>query len=439
MKVIEKRTGTAKTYDKFMGKLNAMMENFGMSENRVVFNEVHAYHVYEDPTRPEIKIHSFLVNLKNYPLNMVNDAKHNCRTEGLKLKKTHIQLKEKVKSNETHLSLNHNGISVSTDGQVSQRGGVVTVDGEVFIRNGGHSNRIFQELAVEESLPRNQWIKVEVVEGKLSKAQSVEFSIGRNTGEPLKRQSALNLSGKTKWVQDILDTTPFGHRVAYQQGDEDTLHPIRFAQIVQLMDMCNLNKYSADTCPTESQLHPNKLLIAYEKDIDAFKVMSNVLVDVLTLHDGITEIMIESLKQKLGNDFHEALLPLPKNATTEHKANRDNKLWKRCRIIGNTKRKGTFNSPYTGKVWDASINESVLAPLMSSLRVFQQARVNKVSWRGGLGVTNILMVYRQVVPSIVEMIIKNQDITAPEQVAENEALWSAIYAKVDASFARINK
>lgn len=435
MEIVEKRVGSAKTYDKFLAKLSAMMESLGLSENKAVFSDVHGYHSYQDPTRPELTIHTFLVNLRNYPLNLVNDAKHNCRTEGLKLKKIHTDLKKDISENNTHLSLNHNGITVSTDGTVSHRAGVVTVDGEVFIRNGGHSNRIFQELAVEEALPKNQFIKVEIVEGKLSRSQSVSFSIGRNTGEKLKQHSPLNLAGKLKWIQDLCEPTFFGHRIAWEEGQEDGMHPIHGSRIIQVLDMANASKYSSDDFPSDSQLQPNNLLVRYSENIDEFKAMAPIAVDMLMLEDGIGEIMIETIQAKLGKNFKELLLS---TAGKKNIGNKDSKAKNQCRykMFLSTKMQGDFFSPYTGKVRAARVNEGGSSPIISSARVFQQVRSGHVSWKGGLGINNILAVYRQVMPSIIEMAIKNSAMNAPEDVASNKGFWAAVYNKVDATFAR---
>jgi len=435
--------GKKHPHQKFIDKLNALREIKGQTDEELVtFENVHAYQSYEDPTRPELKIHSFLVNLKDYPLNLVNDAKHNCRTEGLKLKKPHMELKEKVARKkkpvaegkkpvtDTHLSLNHSGITNSTDGTVTERANKVTVMGKTYIRNGGHSNRIFQELAVEDNLPTDQYVKVEIVEGKLSRQQSVEFSIGRNTGESLKVHSHLNLAGKTKWVQDILDKTPFGQRIAYEEGQHDRFHPIHFPQLVQLMDMTNIAKHPAGKYPSDSQLHPNKLLRSYVENVESFQAMKDVLTDVLMVHDGLEEIIIESLQSKIGDSFKEAL---SQNKKGESK--RPSKFSK-YKVFASTKKRGIFTSPYTDKEMAASVNGGAIAPILSAVRAFQQVRSGNVVWKGGVTVPLMLSVYRQAISTIIDDIIDNKGINAPEDIAENSEVWKTVYRTVELAYAR---
>lgn len=412
MQVVEKRTGTARTYDKFMGKLQSLMLTLGMDDqDRVVFKDVKGYHSYVDPTDPNLVIHSFLVNIRNYPLNLINDSKHNCRTDGLKLGKEHLRLKDKIASNNVHLSLEHSGVTVSTEGEVSQRGGVVTINEAAFIRNGGHSTRILQELAVEDKLPKNQFIKVEVVEGKLTRMQSVNFSIARNTGKPLDARSANNLSGKFNWMQDRLRDRPYAGRIAYQQGQDDKQHPIDIKEILQLLDITNASKYKAEDTANFAMLHPRIVMSKFDEFSDSFKAMSNILPDLLELRDGIQEIMLDALGSNLGT--------------------------KKYSYFALVKKRGAFIMPFSGKAHRGQINGGTIAPFMSTLRVFMQVRGGEVSWRGGWNVPAILNFYRNIMGNLIEMTVRNPEITNASDMARNSTFWSSLYNKVDAAFVRL--
>ncbi len=411
MPIQEKRTGTARQFDKFRSNLEAMMLSAGITDGKVVFKDVHGYHSFVDPTNSNLIIHSFLVNIRNFPFNLINDAKHNCRTDGLKLGKDHLALKEKIAVNEAHLSLDHSGITASSENEVSHRAGTVTVDGDAFIRNGGHSTRILQELFVEGRLPKNQWLKIEIVEGKMNRNQSVSFSIARNTGKPLDARSANNLSGKFNWIQDRLRDKPYANKIAYQQGQDDNLHPIDVKQILQIIDFCNASKYKGDDTANASLMKPRIVMGEYGKNVDPFKAMCGILPDLLELHDGIEDIILEHLGNNIGT--------------------------KKYSYLARARERGSFTAFFSGKQRRGQVNGGSIAPFLSSLRVFMQVRNGDVSWRGGWNVAAILGFYRNVMPGLIEMTVKNEDIKSATTMARNTSFWHSVYSKVETAFLKL--
>lgn len=149
------------------------------------------------------------------------------------------------------------------------------------ISDGAHTYEIVLEAQGNETCPDGQYVKFEVITG-IPHDMRADITGGLNTAVQVQPASLANLEGLFDWVKEILRTEPYADKIAYKQN-EDAPYDIR--EILGLLTLFNVNKFSTTKHPKEAYVSKAKCLDMYLEDPDSFKMLSPLLKEILYLHD----------------------------------------------------------------------------------------------------------------------------------------------------------
>lgn len=149
------------------------------------------------------------------------------------------------------------------------------------IADGAHTYEIILAAQGNETCPKGQYIKFEVITG-IPREMRVDITGGLNTAVQVQPASLANLEGHFEWVKETLRGMPYADKIAYKQNENA---PYDIREILGLLTLFNVNKFSTTKHPKEAYVSKAKCLDMYLDDPDSFKMLNPLLKDILYLHD----------------------------------------------------------------------------------------------------------------------------------------------------------
>jgi hypothetical protein len=168
---------------------------------------------------------------------------------------------------------------------------------------------VISELAVDgrsinDSMLRKIKVPLKVIIGlnKRDRSEIAEFSRGQNTSAQVKNWSLANFTGQFKWLQEKLKK--YNQVIGYEENDLKDVTVLETIAILNLFNPyyglgTNVSKYS----PVCSYNGKSKLIEHFGRVaiFEGFESMSDILYDILELHDYVISKYQESYKGITGS------------------------------------------------------------------------------------------------------------------------------------------
>lgn len=158
------------------------------------------------------------------------------------------------------------------------------------VLNGGHTLELIVRRIKDGTIPKSQFIKVEVRTGVPDEWLS-EVAGGLNTALQVEDMSLDDLAGAFNWIKDALTGEPYFEKIAWSENDAGEYDA---RDIVSLLTCFHIGLYPNDgsSHPVEAYEKKSKALDQFRKDFElndgeSFKKLRPLLKDILKLHDTI--------------------------------------------------------------------------------------------------------------------------------------------------------
>lgn len=207
---------------------------------------------------------------------------------------------ESLTSNDGYFHLKNRGIvlsaeSVSYNNRTNEA--TVTFDDSMYHGNidGGHTYKIVCE---NKNDGIEQYVQFEVMTGVEDIIENLAEA--RNTSVQVDEKSMAELAQKFDPIKEALEGMPFFKRIAFKQNqtyvDEKTNRNIKMIdarEIVAIINMFNIDKYSETTHPIQAYSSKAKMLEIYLDNYESYGKFVNVMPDIFDLYEAIEEEFAE--------------------------------------------------------------------------------------------------------------------------------------------------
>jgi hypothetical protein len=155
--------------------------------------------------------------------------------------------------------------------------------------DGGHTYKI---LLANKDKELDQYVQFEVMTGV--EAMIADLAEARNTSVAVDAKSMAELREKFDPIKEALEGMPFFERISFKQNqitrDVDTnkaLKMIDARDIVSIICMFNIEKYSSSEHPTKAYSGKQAMLSEYLEAPEHYRKFVNVIPDIFDLYDSI--------------------------------------------------------------------------------------------------------------------------------------------------------
>lgn len=209
-------------------------------------------------------------------------------------------IKESLESNDGFFHLKNRGIVLSAKScTYNNKTKEVTIlfEDDMLHGNidGGHTYKIVCE---HKNAGLDQYVQFEVMTGVEDIIE--KLAEARNTSVQVDEKSMAELQQKFDPIKEGLEGMPFFNRIAFKQNqqafDDETnkkLKMIDAREIVSIVNMFNIDKFSATTHPINAYSSKAKMLELYLDNPEYYRKYVNIMPDIFDLYDTIeTEFAI---------------------------------------------------------------------------------------------------------------------------------------------------
>lgn len=182
--------------------------------------------------------------------------------------------------NTFHLKSHASKITCDSMKKISNNEYVLTFKGRQGIVDGLHClNIVYQYKSDSPDQYISLWITVGIPDDF-----TTEMSQGLNSSMQVALESLLNSDGKFDWIKETLSKEKYADNIAYIETEKCD---ITIGFIIQLLTLFNIEKYPIDgqDLPLCAYSRKSDCIKAYDKSIDQYKKLVNVLSDILYMHD----------------------------------------------------------------------------------------------------------------------------------------------------------
>jgi hypothetical protein len=309
-----------------------------------------------------IERHIFMVPVRAMPMDLPLDP--NARLPGNTRRRVYQEIENSLLNSGDNqpgtFHLKHKGITIIAESvkKLNDNEYAVIMRPGHGIVDGGHTYQLISENLSNELLPKEQFVKVEVITN-IPEEWITDIAGGLNTSVQVEDMSLDNLAKRFDWIKVELSSEPYFEKLAWREGD-DGIYDAR--DIIALMTC-----FVIDHFPNNGVDHPvmayekkSKALEAFENDDKAYRKVRPILRDILTLHDVIS---LEAREKW--------------NVATKGKAEHATFMEKRER--------GKFDFVFLGTQDDRRLSNAALYPMLAAFRwmVEVDPKTKLYRWRGG--------------------------------------------------------
>jgi hypothetical protein len=370
---------------------------------------VHELRSWPDPNLKDVRHYSFYLKVSDTPLGMWSDV--NARTQSPD-KRLYSQISDSLlgQTDDTPglFHLRNQGITILAD-SATYNPKFRTIELDLYDKethglvNGGHTYQIFCN-AMEENPDERVWVHVMC---GIPKHHVVEISKGLNTSLQVKTGSLIDLQGDFDWIKEIL--SEYSEYIAWDENDSGRL---KVEDILKYMTCLNVIQYpSEDSHPMKAYSNQELVLKNYSANLDQYKSMSNVLIDICKLHDYISlsaQHIWNGHETKNGHGkFGQSKMQKPRKLT-------DKTIFLDKNFVKN----------------DRCLQEAVVWPILSGFRAYMDIDENGMfAWKRSF--EEILQVWDEVGYSILHKIWKAAEAAASVTVVPRDSsVWDFTFMKL---------
>ncbi len=216
-------------------------------------------------------------------------------------------IEDSLLSNDGYFHLKNRGVVVSagrvnfnnTKEEVTLEFDDTLVHGNV---DGGHTYKIVCEHKNDNL---DQYVQFEVMTGVEDIIE--DLARARNTSVQVDEKSMAELAKKFDPIKEGLEGMPFFKRIAFKQNqtetDEETgknLKMIDAREVVSIISMFDIDRYSANNQPTQAYSSKGKMLENYLENPEKFRRFINIEPDIFDLYDAVEAEFADAYNAKGG-------------------------------------------------------------------------------------------------------------------------------------------
>lgn len=242
------------------------------------------------------------------------------------------------------------------------------------VLNGGHTLELIKKRIVDGSIPRNQFVKIEVRTG-IPDTWLAEIAGGLNTALQVEDMSLDDLAGAFEWIKEELANEPYYGAIAWSENDKGEYDA---RDLISLMTCFHIGLYPNDkgVHPVEAYEKKSRVLDQFREDYIEFKKLRPILKDILQLHN---VIQMEFAKYHLRNGGKPRSLKIM-----------DTK---------DEKSKTGFPFVFSGKQAKERLQTGALYPILAAFRwMVEEDADGNFAWRGGFD--NVLARWKDTAPDL---------------------------------------
>lgn len=268
-----------------------------MSLRKTMYVKENSFRKLDDPFNDSTKKYIFYVKVCDVPegIPMSTNPRDQKLTSGVAQ-----AIKESLESNDGFFHLKNRGIVLSAKScTYNNKTKEVTIlfEDDMLHGNidGGHTYKIVCE---HKNAGLDQYVQFEVMTGVEDIIE--KLAEARNTSVQVDEKSMAELQQKFDPIKEGLEGMPFFNRIAFKQNqqafDDETnkkLKMIDAREIVSIVNMFNIDKFSATTHPINAYSSKAKMLELYLDNPEYYRKYVNIMPDIFDLYDTIeTEFAI---------------------------------------------------------------------------------------------------------------------------------------------------
>ncbi len=263
--------------------------------------------------------------------------------------------------------------------------------------------------AAGESIPINQYVKVEVLTG-LDSSLVTEIAGGLNTAVQVQRMSLADLGNEFDWIKEELKKADFLQYVAFKQNE---VKEFDARDIIRLLDLFNITEF-----PNDGTAYPIRAYTTKEGVLkhyltkgggtdyaDNYKRLRLLLNEVLILHDTISRYGKE-LYNKGGG-----------------------KRGGRLKFVETSKSKKKFKFPFIEEEHESRLSGGALLPMLGAFRAAVESDPNSdtIIWKGGFA--NILRLWDETGKDLMEATQETSEELGrnPNAIGKSKKHWAFLH------------
>lgn len=253
------------------------------------------------------------------------------------------------------------------------------------VLNGGHTLDLAARRIKDGTIPRNQFVKIEVRTG-VPNEWLAEIAGGLNTALQVEDMSLDDLKGAFKWIKDDLADERYFGTIAWSENDKGEYDA---RDLVSLLTCFHIGLYPNDKAvhPVEAYEKKSKALDQFRKDFDdndgaEFLKLRPIMKQIFVLHDKIQE-----------------------NFARVHVRNGGRA--RSLKIIDTKPEDGrqAFQFIFAGRTAKERLQSGTLYPILASFRwMVEEDAAGNYCWRGGFD--NVLKRWEETAPDLVRKTIE---------------------------------
>jgi hypothetical protein len=312
-------------------------------------------------------------------------------------------------SNDLNFHLKNKGITIlahRVDYGPDKRTATIYIGENEGIADGGHTYEIVLAAQGNETCPEGQYVKFEIITG-VPKDMRTDIAGGLNTAVQVQEASLANLDGKFEWIKETLKDMPYAKEIAYKQN-QDAAYDVR--DIVGLMTLFNVDKFSNTKHPREAYVSKAKCLEMYLDDPDSYKMLKPILKDILYLHD---YVHIKS-KERYNSETH-------------------GKAGAMKGVYTDKRKRGKSPLYFMNEQTDQKLYDGALYPILGALRFLVEHKPgeNEYSWKLG-SFEKVKKVFEEIAPELVTTTYNTSQNFGgkPNAIGKDENHWDSLYKTV---------
>jgi len=268
--------------------------------------------------------------------------------------------------------------------------------------DGGHSLKICLK---HQNKGLNQFVCFEIMVGVENIIEPL--AAARNTSVQVDDKSLAELSNKFEPIKDAIGGMPFYERIAFKQNQQlaPKVKMIDAREVVAILSMFNIEKYTETEHPTRAYSSKAKILDDYLESPQDYEAFSNIATDIFDLYDEIER------------DFPEAY-----NSTGGRYGAKKYSGYKDGKIVAKTK--------FCQQDSIYKVPDGLIYPLVASFRaaVELDEKTSKYKWK-----KDIFELYDELKEQLATKIMKYTEATGnnPNSVGKDANAWDILYMTVE--------
>jgi hypothetical protein len=263
--------------------------------------------------------------------------------------------------------------------------------------------------AAGESVPINQYVKVEVLTG-LDSNLVTEIAGGLNTAVQVQRMSLADLGNEFDWIKEELNKANFLQYVAFKQNE---VKDFDARDVIRFLDLFNITEFPNDGAAYPIRAYTSKegVLKHYlVKDgdtdyADNYKRLRPILNEILILHDTISAGGREMYNKGGG------------------------KRGGRLKFVETSKSKKRFNFPFIGEEHESRLSGGALLPMLGAFRAAVKVHPNNntIVWIGGFA--NVLRLWEESGKDLMEATQETSEELGrnPNAIGKSKKHWAFLH------------